>query len=209
MKIHDMLCVFLLTVAVMMTAPLEAQDRLPAIPAGKMTDAQRAAVKEFEDIRKAELSGPFVPLARSPELLSRTRALGDYLRFKSALPPRLSEFVILLTARQWTQTYEWAVHQPIAVRAGVTVETTTAIAEGRRPEHMTEEEDILYDFCIELHGHHSVSDRTYARALAKFGEQGIVDTLGINGYYTLLAMVLNTARTPSGTSAPTLAPFPR
>ena len=201
---------FALMVVLMTTPFLGAQDRLPAIPADKMTDEQKAAVKEFESVRKAELSGPFVPLARSPELLSRTRALGDYLRFRSALPPRLSEFVILLTARQWTQNYEWSVHQPIAIKAGVDTETAKAIAEGRRPEHMSDEEEILYDFCTELHVNRSVGDRTYARALSKFGEKGIVDTLGISGYYTLLAMVLNTARTPADAAAtPLLAPFPR
>src|SRR2546427_10028945 len=85
----------------------EAQDRMPPIPADKMTEAQKNAVAEFVATRGTEISGPFVPLLRSPEVMSRARALSDYLRFKSVLPPRLSEFVILITARQWTQQYEW------------------------------------------------------------------------------------------------------
>src|SRR5476649_2367634 len=94
-----------------------AQDRMPPIPADKMTDAQRTAVAEFKTARSADISGPFVPLLRSPEVMSRARAMGDYLRYKSALPPRHSEFVILMTARRWTQQYEWNAHQPLALQA--------------------------------------------------------------------------------------------
>ena len=179
-----------------MAAPLLAQDRMPPIPAEKMTDLQRRAAAEFKETRGSEVSGPFVPLLRSPEVMTRARAMGDYLRFKSVLPPRLSEFVILLTARAWTQQYEWHAHHRLALKAGLNPETAKAIAEGRRPSRMLEDEEALYDFCDELRTNQSVSDATYARMLAKFGEQGIIDTAGIVGYYTLLAMVMNTARTP-------------
>ncbi|MEO8678301.1 MAG: substrate-binding domain-containing protein [Vicinamibacterales bacterium] len=185
-------------------------DRLPPMPATAMTDAQKKSVEEFKAARGVDVSGPFHPLLRSPELMSRARAMGDYLRYKSALPPRLSEFVILLTAREWAQQYEWNAHYPIALKAGVSQQVAQAIAEGRRPAGMTEEEEILFDFCHELHRDKNVSDPTYSRALAKFGEQGVIDTVGINGYYTLLAMVLNTARTPAGdTGSPVLRPLPR
>jgi 4-carboxymuconolactone decarboxylase len=173
-----------------------AQDRLPPIPAGQLTDAQKQAVAEFTAARSADISGPFVPLLRSPELMNRARAMGDYLRFKSALPPRLSEFVILLTARRWTQQYEWNAHEPLARQAGVRADVIAAIAEGRRPPAMTEGEDALYALCDEIARTQSVSDATYARAVAGVGAQGVVDALGITGYYTLLAMVMNTARTP-------------
>lgn len=187
----------------------EAQDRMPPIPADKMTDAQKKAVAEFTAVRGA-LTGPFVVLLRSPEVVNRARALSDYLRFKSVLPPRLSELVILITARQWTQQYEWEAHYPLALKGGLSPEIAKAIAEGRRPQHMAEDEEAAYDFCLELHRNHSVSDTTYARALSKFGEQGIIDMTGLNGYYTLIAMVLNTARTPLPAGAtPALAPFPR
>src|SRR4029434_4401943 len=142
--------------------------------------------------------------------MTRARAMGDYLRFKSALPPRLSEFVILLTAREWMQQYEWNAHYPIAVKAGVKREILDAIAEGRRPTEMSEDQTILYAFCQELHRDKAVSDATYGRALKAFGEQGVVDTIGITGYYTLLAMTLNTARTPAGeTGSPILRPTPK
>lgn len=191
-------------------AGVAAQDRMPPIPADRLTDAQKQAVEAFRAARSAEISGPFVAMLRSPEVMSRARAMGDYVRFRSSLPPRLSEFVILMTARGWTQQYEWNAHQPLALKAGLKPEVVNAIAEGRRPEHMADDEEILYSFCDELQRTHSVSDTTYAHAVAKFGEPGVIDTLGIAGYYTLLAMVLNTARTPLPDAArPPLAAFPR
>jgi 4-carboxymuconolactone decarboxylase len=189
---------------------MHAQDRMPPIPAERLTDAQKKAIDEFKAARLADISGPFVPLLRSPEVMTRARAMGDYLRFKSTLPPRLSEFVILITSRQWTQNYEWNAHEPLARRAGLKAEIITAIAEGRRPTGMAADEDVLYDLCDELHANRSVSDATYARAVATFGEAGVIDAVGITGYYSLLAMVMNTARTPLPDGAkPALAPFPR
>ena len=185
-------------------------DRMPPIPADKLTAAQQAAIAEFKAARSVDISGPFVPLLRSPEAMTRTRALGDYMRYRSALPPRLSEFVILLTARQWTQNYEWNAHAPIAREAGLSGEIIAAIAEGRRPSRMAADEEVLYTLHDELHRTHAVSDATYARAVATFGEQGVVDALGITGYYTLLAMVMNTARTPMPPGATAaLAPLPK
>jgi 4-carboxymuconolactone decarboxylase len=187
-----------------------AQDRMPPVPADALTAAQKKAIEEFKAARSADISGPFIPMLRSPEVLSRARAMGDYLRYKSSLPPRLSELVILLTARRWTQIYEWNAHEPAARKAGLSPDVIKAIAEGRRPERMAEDEDILYSLWDELHRNQSVTDATYARAVGKFGEAGVIDTLGITGYYTMLAMVLNTARTPPGTGATQpLMPFPR
>ena len=199
-------CSFVVVTADMATA----QDRLPAIPPDRMTTEQKKAVEEFVAARNAPISGPFIPMLRSPEVMTRARAMGDFLRYKSSLPPRLSEFVILITARQWTQQYEWNTHYDIAIKAGVKVEVAKAIAEGRRPEGLTEDEQILYDFCSELQHNRSVTDATYARMLSRFGEAGIIDSAGIVGYYSFLAIMLNIARTPADPSpAPTLTPFPR
>jgi len=187
-----------------------AQDRMPPIPSEKLTEAQKRAVEEFKAARGVEISGQFVPMLRSPEVMSRARAMGDYLRFKSTLPPPLSEFVILLTARRWTQQYEWNAHAALALQAGVRQDIVADIAEGRRPERMTDEQDTIYTLLDELHRNQSVSDATYARAIAKVGEAGVIDALGITGYYTMLAMVLNTARTPlPGGAKPALSPFPK
>jgi 4-carboxymuconolactone decarboxylase len=193
-----------------MAVSARAQDRMPPIPAGQLTDAQKKAIEEYKAARSADISGPFVPMLRSPEVMSRARAMGDYLRYKSSLPPRLSEFVILLTARKWTQQYEWHAHQPLAIQGGLRAEIVNAIAEGRRPDGMAEDEDAVYTLWEELQRNQSVSDATYARAVGKLGEQGVIDALGITGYYTMLAMVMNTTRTPLPAGAtPGLAPFPR
>jgi 4-carboxymuconolactone decarboxylase len=191
-------------------AALRAQDRMPPIPAEKMTDLQRQAVADFKAARSVDISGPFVPLLRSPEVMTRVRAMGDYLRFRSALPPRLSEFVILLTARRWTQQYEWNAHQPLALQGGLSADIVKAIADGRRPDRMADDEDALYTLWDELQRNQSVSDSTYARAISKLGEQGVIDAIGLTGQYTLLAMVLNTARTPLPNGAKAaLPPLPR
>ena len=190
--------------------PATAQDRLPPIPAEKMTAAQRAAVVEFKAARGVDITGPFIPLLRSPEVMNRARALGDYLRYKSSLPARLSEFVILLTARRWTQQYEWNAHQAPALQGGLRADIVAAVAEGRRPERLAGDEEAVYALWDELQTRQSVSDATYARAVATLGEQGVIDALGITGYYTMLAMVLNTARTPLPDGVkPSLQPFPR
>jgi 4-carboxymuconolactone decarboxylase len=177
-------------------APGNAQDRMPPIPADKLTDAQKKAIEEFKAARSVDLSGPFVPLLRSPEVMTRARAMGDHLRYKSSLPPRLSELLILLTARRWTQQYEWHAHQGLAVKGGLRADITTAIAEGRRPAPLADDEEALYALFEEVQRNQGVSDATYARAVAKVGEQGVIDAIGIMGYYTMLAMVMNTARTP-------------
>jgi len=131
----------LVVVAAVFVAAASAggQDRMPPIPADKLTDAQKQAVAEFKTARSAAVSGPFWPMLRSPEVMSRARAMGDYLRFRSSLPPRLSEFVILLTARKWTQQYEWNAHQPLAIQGGLRAETVKAVAEGRKPAGMAED----------------------------------------------------------------------
>src|SRR2546421_8381721 len=123
-----------------LSVTMTAQDRMPPIAADKLTAAQRKAIEEFKAARSADVSGPFIPLLRSPEVMTRARAMGDYLRFKSSLPPRLSEFVILLTARRWTQQYEWNAHQPLALKGGLKAEIVKAVAEGRRPDGMAADE---------------------------------------------------------------------
>ena len=191
-------------------ASSRAQDRMPPIPADRLSDAQKKAIEEFKAARSADISGPFVPLLRSPEVMSRARAMGDYLRFKSSLPPRLSEFVILLTARRWTQQYEWNAHRPLAIQGGLNGAVVDAVAAGRRPERMAADEEAVYALWDEVQRTQGASDGTYARAVEKVGEQGVIDVLGITGYYTMLAMVMNTARTPLPEGAkPGLAPLPR
>jgi 4-carboxymuconolactone decarboxylase len=187
----------------------QAQDRMPPIPAEKMTEVQKKAAADHAAAR-GSLTGPWNVLLRSPELMGRVRGTSDYVRFNGALPARLSEFVILITARQWSQGYEWNAHQPLALKGGLKPDIAKAIADGRRPQGMADDEEALYDFCTELLRNHSVSDATYARVASKFGEKGIVDTIGLMGHYTMIAMVLNTARTPVPAEASArIAPFPQ
>jgi 4-carboxymuconolactone decarboxylase len=186
-----------------------AQDRMPPIPTSKMTDAQKKVAEELIAGRRGALVGPFIPLLRSPEFMSRLQKMGDYLRYDSSLGPKLNEFVILLTARQWTQQFEWNTHYPMAVKAGVKPELLAAVAEGRHPTGMAEDEETVYDFFTELRQNQSVSDATYARAVKRFGEQGVVDMAGVIGYYSMLGMIMNTARTPLAPErTPPLAVFP-
>jgi 4-carboxymuconolactone decarboxylase len=186
-----------------------AQDRMPPIPADKLTPAQKKTVDEYKKARGGEPGGPWAVLTRSPELMSRTLMLSDYLRFNSTLSPRLSEFVILMTAREWGQNYEWNAHQPLAIKGGLSPEVAKAVAEGRRPVQMAEDEASLYDLIQELLHNRTVSDSTYARAVSRFGEQAVVDAVSISGYYTMVAMLLNTARTPLAPGVPTPLPaFP-
>ena len=170
-------------------------DRLGPIPLEDMSAAQRAAAQEIIDGPRGAVVGPFVPLLRSPELMGLAQRMGEYLRYRSAIGIRLSELAILVTARQWDQQVEWAIHAPIAEKVGIPVSVILAIAERRRPEGMLVDEAVVHDFCVELHETKAVSDGVYADALAQLGEQGVVDLMGINGYYTFLAMVMNTART--------------
>lgn len=171
-------------------------DRLPPLPQESLTPAQKRAAAELATGPRGAVFGPFVPLLRSPEFLSPLQMAGEYLRYKSALPPRLSEFAILIVARHWNQQFEWHIHHGIAERAGVSAGHIRAVAEGRRPDDMAADEAVVHDFLQELQYNRAVSDTTYGRAVELFGERGIVDLCGLCGYYSLLAMVMNVARTP-------------
>jgi 4-carboxymuconolactone decarboxylase len=193
------------------TAPIASPactDRMPEIPPARQTDAQKKASAEFLAGRGTPVFGPFVPLLRSPEVMLRAKAMGDHLRYNNSLPLKLSEFAILLTARRWTQRVEWAIHQPVALKAGLSPETAAAVAEGRRPTRLDEGEQVVHDFVTELLDNQGVSDPTYQAMVRLFGEQGTIDLVGTCGYYTFLAMVLNVARTPMPRNATTtLEPF--
>lgn len=186
-----------------------AQARLPTIPPAAYTPEQKQAADDFLATRKVPVFGPFEPLMHSPQVMTLSRSMGDYLRYKPAIGTTLSELAILVTAREWTQDYEWYVHAPIALKNGIKPAIVDAIADGRRPAGMSEDEDIVYDFCIELHRNKRVSDATYARAEKRFGKPGMVDLTAINGYYTLLAMELNMAQYELPPGGKKLERFPK
>src|SRR5581483_6408300 len=179
-----------------MEEPVTGPDRLPPISPDQQTAAQQQAHAEFRADRHHEAFGPFVPLSRSPRLMMHASKMGQFLRYGSSLPRDVSEFAILLQSRRWSQPYEWYVHAPDAKRAGISDAIVEAIAGGRPLGPLPERLQVVYDFCTELNDRHAVSDATYAKTVAMFGEQGMMDLVGVNGYYALIAMVLNVARTP-------------
>jgi 4-carboxymuconolactone decarboxylase len=185
-----------------------AQTRLPEIPLDQYTAEQQKAAQEFELVRKKAPWGPFAMLMYSPELMNNARAMGDYLRYHSAFDSVLSEFAILITAREWSQDYEWSVHYPIAIKAGLKPEIAQSLKEGRRPEGMSEDQTLVYDFTIELQRNKQVSDATFAKTEKRFGKKGVVDLAGIAGYYTFLAMEMNMARRPAPIGNERLPRFP-
>jgi 4-carboxymuconolactone decarboxylase len=171
-----------------------AKERMPPIAPESYTEAQKKAADEFLNTRKTPVFGPFIALMRSPEVMLRAKEMGDYLRFKNSIGPKLSEFTILIMARFWTADYEWYAHHPLAMKAGLKPEIAEAIFEGRRPNGMAQDEETVYDFVTELNAMKSVSDVTYERTVKQVGEQGVIDIIGLQGYYTLIAMTLNVSR---------------
>jgi 4-carboxymuconolactone decarboxylase len=203
--------VTLLALTLMFTGPALAQDRMPPIPADKMTDAQKKAVADYKTIRNTDLTGPpWTVLLRVPDLVVPSLQLRLHNLQNSALSPKLTELAILIAARHWSNSYEFNAHYTLAVKAGLSPDVIAAVADGRRPDRMADDEAILHDFCMEVLNNGSVSDATYEKALAKFGEAGIVEAAGLQGYYSYLAMVMNVARSPSPANATQkLSPFPR
>ena len=177
-----------------MTNHIPAPSRLPPISPDAYDQAQKDAQADFLATRKVGFSGPWHVFIRSPELLTHAQRMGEYLRFRCQLSGRISEFVILLVARDWTQDYEFGTHRKHGLKAGLTEAIVDAIREGRRPDGLDEELCIIWDFVTELLRARRVSDTTYGRALARFGEKGVIDLAGIIGYYSLLAMTMNVAR---------------
>jgi 4-carboxymuconolactone decarboxylase len=178
--------------------------RLPMIDESKMTDAQRAAMKVVTQGKRAGVRGPFPAMLRSPELCARAAHLGELMRFGTSLPPRLSELAILITACTWRAQYEWFAHASLARQGGLADDIIEAIRTGKRPASMKPDEVVVYDFCTEMHHTKRVSDATYARAVQTFGENGVVEMMGISGYYVLVSMVLNVAKVelPAGATPP-------
>lgn len=183
---------------------------MPPLAREAMTAAQREAADEITAGRRGELSGPFVAAIRSPEFMRRLQKVGEYLRYEHVLSAPLREMVILMTARFWSQQYEWYVHEPIAVASGLARGIIDAVADGRRPIEMSADEALLFDLVTELQRTQTLSDHTYARAVRTFGEQGLIDIIGAIGYYGTLAMIMNVAQTPlpPGVAA-SLPSFPR
>lgn len=163
-----------------------------------MSEAQRQAARDLASGPRGRMNphGPNALLLRSPGLMSHTQRVGAYLRYQSSLPVRIREFTILITARHWTAQLEWIEHHPLALKAGLDPAVAADLLQGKRPAGMKDDEAVVYQFCIELHESKGVSDATFKAAADQFGEHGVIDLIGLTGYYSMLAMVLNVAREP-------------
>ena len=188
---------------VALCAPAQATDRFPPIPPEKMTPEQKAVADAIMTTR-GSMNGPFYAWLRDPALADRLEKTGEQVRFHTSLPHALNEFAILITARHWTSQFEWYAHYPLALKAGLEASVADDLAGGIRPRGMSEDEAVVYDFSTALHQSGTVSDDLYARAVAKFGEQGVIDLIAVNGYYDLVSMTLGVARfgLPDGVAPP-------
>ena len=175
-----------------------------------MSDEQRAAAAELAAGPRGGVRGPFIALLRSPRLMQRLQKVGEYLRYESALERRLAEWAMLIVARRLTQQFEWQVHYPLAIEAGLRRETADALAQGARPPFMADDEALVHDFCTELLHTSGVADATYRAALERLGERGVVELVGLVGYFITVSLVMNVAHTPPpAAGAAPLGPFPR
>jgi 4-carboxymuconolactone decarboxylase len=181
---------------------MSAERNLTRLPEA-MSDEQHQALDEILRGPRRGIDGPFIPLVRSPALLTHLQRAGIHLRFDAQLGPELLELVILVVARHWRQQFEWAVHSGLALRAGMPAATVEALASGRQPEDLSPPQQRLYELLTELLATTQVSDTTYAAAIAVLGEVALVEAIAAAGYYTTLAMIMNVA----GTEAP-IAPVP-
>ncbi len=168
-------------------------ERFPEIPLEKMTPAQRSVAEAIMSGPRKRLSGPFNAWLRSPELGDRLQKVGEYLRFNTSLDKRVNEMAIIMTAQYWGSQYEWYAHAELALKAGLDPDIVAAIGAGRKPDKMKDDEAIVWEFTTQLRRDHGVDDAIYARAAEKFGEQGVMDLIAVNGYYDLVSMTLNVA----------------
>jgi 4-carboxymuconolactone decarboxylase len=183
-------------------------ERFPPLSPETMNAEQRRVADRITAGPRGGLRGPFKALLSSPELADRAQRLGEYVRFENTIPARLNELAILLVGRHWTAQYEFYAHARLAADAGLDPEVTAAIADGRRPERMAQDETEIYDFCTELLASGGVSDAAFQSVYKRFGGAGVIDLIGTMGYYGLVSLVLNVDRygLPEGASAP-LAPL--
>ena len=196
--------VSLLCVLSAVSAASVTSERMAPIPLDKMSPAQRKVADDIMAGPRGGLRGPFNAWLRSPELADRLQKVGEYIRFNTSLDKRVNELAILMTAQAWGSQYEWYAHAPLALKAGLDPAIVAAIGAGKKPENMKDDEAIVWEFTTQLRRDHSVDDAIYAKAVEKFGEQGVMDLIAVNGYYDVVSMTLNVARIvpPAGEPMP-------
>lgn len=183
-----------------------AQPRFPKLDFSEMNAAQKAVAEQIVAGPRGEVRGPYIALLHHPALAGELQELGEQLRWKSKLPKRLLELAVLVTARRWTCQHEWFMHEKLAREAGLDADIISAVAQRIVPKDVPEEEASVYSFCAEAHATGRVSDATFEAVKQRFGLDGALELLVTCGYYSLMAMVLNTAGMPlPGNAEPPLA----
>ena len=207
---------YAIALAALVGAPALAADRFTVIALERLSPEQNKLIQNMlagprgggdtspEAVKRIREHGLFGGYLHSPELGDRLQKVGEYVRFNTSINPRLNEFAILITARYWTAQYEWYAHLPLALKAGLDPKIAEQLALNKRPAGMKEDEAAVYDFCTQLHRAKKVSDATFKRAVALFGEKGVMDLIGVIGYYTVASMILNVneAPVPAGEKKP-------
>ncbi len=184
-------------------------DRFKPLTYEQMTPEQKTMTDHVLAGDRGSMNGPYNVLLRSPEMGDLAQKYGAYMRFHSSIPHKLNEFAILITARFWNSQYEWYAHHQYALKAGLSPAVIDAVATGRRPTSMQPDEEIVYNFCHELLNSRQVSDAHFKAAVDRFGERGVVDLIGVMGYYHLVSMALNVDRYPLPAGGkPELGPLP-
>ncbi len=186
--------------------PTFAAERFPEIPPSQMSPEQKAIMDAIASGPRKNAAGPFKAWLVSPDLADRLQKVGEYVRFRSSLPKRLSEFAILLAGRSWNSQFEWAYHYPLALKEGVEPAVLADLAAGREPSAMSSDEALVYRFTQELRRDTTVSDATFAATEQRFGKRGVIDLVAVQGYYDTVCMTLNVAQVPvpEGGTAPPL-----
>jgi len=181
-----------IAVAGLLNFGAQAEERFSELKLDQLSpDQQKMVTMLSTPPRTSRINtGPFNAYARSPALGVLLLQVSDFVRFNSSLPPRLSEFAIMITAQHWSQLYEWRAHYPLAVKGGLDRQILVDLGAGNRPQGMKDDEAALYDFCQEMYRDKNISDATFKKALAHFGERGIMDLIGITGYYDLVSKAL-------------------
>ena len=170
--------------------------RFPRLTADTMTPAQREVAAEISAGPRGEVRGPFIALIHNAELARRIQQLGEQLRWNSKLAPGLLELAVLVTAREWNCQHEWYMHEKLARKAGLVPGIVEAIARGEEPPGMSADEALVYKASRQAHQSGRLDDETFAAARERFGLDGTLELLALNGYYSMMAMVLNTAGLP-------------
>jgi len=169
--------------------------RFKPLDLNRLDAEQNAMIHDILAGSRTSLNGPFNILLRSPDLGNRLQAVGEYLRFKTSLPHAINEFAIVTVAREWAAQYEFFAHKKLALEAGVKEDVVDDIAAGRTPK-MTPDQQAVWTFIKELDSTHQVSDSTFDNVKQRFGERGVVDLIGLVGYYHTMSMLMNVDRYP-------------